>query len=947
VKINLSTILLIITLILIAALFSCGGHSRKAAVSLGNPAAPAAEAPAAAKVTWPTLPVDKAQPWETLDGAGRVVSSINLQSEFIPGVERFLEGGVDVTDNGEATTLDSGDAGDHTVSWAIYRIPMGADQPGTIAADANLWPNSSYYVGVGDYSANTWHWYGPFSVSHVRFNVPPASYTSGLGNLMLAVVAYDGSYVDLVGLGVNARDSADTTPPPVPARPWVSPYNRTALVEWPGVIAPDLAGYHVYVNGEDALGYIEGGTDVAVPTDGISDISVSSVDLSGNESAPSEAETSNPPDAAPLTARLTASLASGMRGDIIYLTASGGDTYDWDTDGDGTWDMVGTAANTAFANTSNMGIIRPRIYAHTTAGDGFWMGAVSLIIAGNSRPVVSATAAPQSGAAPLDVNFTITGEDIDGTIAECAWDFDGDGVFDGAQATDPSPLNFVYNSNGLFNAKFRVTDNEGGWDVDTVAIQVASNLPPVALLTLNTDKAYMGELDPSDDIVFDARASYDPEDGQLEYAWDTEGTGIFSAYASGAKMLVKSYTSPGIYQATVRVRDAQGMVAESSRQVSVYRYKHYTIDDAFIDSYFFSLIAAGGFPAVCFYDWTNGDLRYYRAISAFPLSPTEWTGYAIETVGDTGHYPRPVVLNNGCPAIAYQDITNGDLKFAVADNPTPSDASEWSTHIIDATPASPYWSSLGCVMNNGYPIISYYDDANDDLKFARATVEAPSAPADWSIHTVDSGGSVGRYSSISVIYDGASYLPAIAYWDASNINLKYARATAESPSGAGDWIVYTLDPGGGNDVGEYTIGMLSNPGVNNGNPVVAYVDMTNHDFKLAIADVLLPDQESAWNVILMEHSSTMSNCGLSASVLRLGGRLLVSYTSNRVGTKLVKAKISNPISAGDWWYHTIDTGTWADWWGTSLVEFNGKPMMAYSQSNSTNSVVGFAIPTLE
>lgn len=90
-----------------------------------------------------------------MDGSGRVVNSINLQSQFVPGVERFQEAG-DVSDLGEASSFTSGTPGDEVLSWAIYRIPMGADQPGTIATDVNLRLNSSYYIGVGDYSVNTW-----------------------------------------------------------------------------------------------------------------------------------------------------------------------------------------------------------------------------------------------------------------------------------------------------------------------------------------------------------------------------------------------------------------------------------------------------------------------------------------------------------------------------------------------------------------------------------------------------------------------------------------------------------------------------------------------------------------------------------------------------------------------------------------------------------------------
>src|SRR5262245_44209842 len=49
------------------------------------------------------LPVDGVQPWEVVDSVGRVVpaprsaSSLNEDSEFSAGIERFLEGG-DVSD---------------------------------------------------------------------------------------------------------------------------------------------------------------------------------------------------------------------------------------------------------------------------------------------------------------------------------------------------------------------------------------------------------------------------------------------------------------------------------------------------------------------------------------------------------------------------------------------------------------------------------------------------------------------------------------------------------------------------------------------------------------------------------------------------------------------------------------------------------------------------------
>ncbi len=929
-----------LALAILFALYSCGGHSRKA-VTLANTAPIAAPAgQLSLSVSWPqSLPVDKLQPWETLDGSGRLASSINLQSQFVPGADRFLEAG-DVVNLGEASRFASGTAGNREVSYALYRIPMGSEQPGTIAADVNILAGAEYYLGVADYSANTWRWHGPFAANHVRVSLPDYAYTSSLGNLFLAAVAFDGSSFDLVGLGVNARDYADTTPPPALAdAPWVSPYNGMVLVEWPQVVASDLAGYRVYINGEDALGYIEGGTDVAVPTDDVVDVAVSAVDISGNESAPSPVTTQGMPAGTPPACQLISSSASGMRGDIIALTASGGDTYDWDIDGDGNWDMVGVTDTNAFANTTNMGIIRPRIYAHTADG-GFWMGAVSLVIAGNSRPVVMATADVMSGPAPLNVNFSLIAEDDDGTIVEYAWDFEGDGIFDATSPVNPTPLPFSYPATGMYNAKFRVTDNEGGWDVDTVAINVAGSLPPVALLNLNTEKAFMGDYE-SDEIVFNASASYDPDGGALEYAWDLDGNGFFTAFGGNSSQ-ARVYTSPGTHLASVRVRDPQGMVAEASRQVYVYRYISHLVNSA-ISGRYPSLRDVGGKPAIAFYDYTNKDLMYARASTASPSSTDNWQVHSIDTTDDVGSQPSLVILTDGNPAMVYLDQTNGLLKFAHSNTTIPDSSGYWSIHTVVAANAATMWEDISCQLCRGVPIISYYDTATQDLKFARSTLEIPTATVDWATHTIDSGGAVGPYSALSIVTTATGELPAIYYYNSTNGDIKYARANLWPPSGAGDWTIYTLDDGGGNSVGQYTIGALPDPGINNGNPVVVYFDDTAMDCKIALANTLEPSSSADWNIYVLRDGSWY--VGLSASVLRYGGRLFVSFGDHDSEyTWLAKAIVGNPTSVSDWWFHRIDGSSSTDWFGTSLALVDGKPMLAYYQYSYYR--LNIAVPTL-
>jgi len=69
---------------------------------------------------------------------------------------------------------------------------------------------------------------------------------------------------------------------------------------------------------------------------------------------------------------------------------------------------------------------------------------------------------------------------------------------------------------------------------------------------------------------------------------------------------------------------------------------------------------------------------------------------------------------------------------------------------------------------DGFPVISYYDQSNDDLKVVKCG-DAACTVAGNTITTVDSTGSVGEYTSIAI---GADGFPVISYYDQSNRDLK-------------------------------------------------------------------------------------------------------------------------------------------------------------------------------
>ncbi len=508
------TNLTLFSLLLAVVLFACGRGGEQKSLSFFNlsesPLANGdeAESPSiAGTYSFPSvLPSDAVQPWEKVDEQGFVIpsssrfsSSLNLSTDFTSGVERFNSFG-DVTDYGDASRLTSGEVGQRQLSYALYRISLGASQPGVVSSDINLHRKSDgsiseYWLAVSDYRKNAWKWFGPFSDSHVRLSLPSSDYTSPLGNCFIGAVAFNGSAFDVVGIGINVRDDADITPPPASSALSATPIAGGVLLEWTPVIAEDLAGYKIYYSTRDfsspsergvkSLSYLEGRERkfISGKIDRFGGLSkgqvfrISAIDISGNESDLSPSASASPLDGNSPAVNLETDVVSGGRGTIANLQASGAELYDFDLDGDGDWEITDDTSGLATAPMDAPGIIHPEVRGRTAEG-GIAFAAVSLIISVNSRPVASAQANPSFGTAPLTVNFTGTGQDLDGTITSYSWDFDGNGFYDYTDPVNPNPPAQIYPNPGLYNVKFRVQDNAGAWDVDTIAVQVIEGPSP-------------------------------------------------------------------------------------------------------------------------------------------------------------------------------------------------------------------------------------------------------------------------------------------------------------------------------------------------------------------------------------------------------------------------------------------------------------------------------------
>src|SRR5207253_10583822 len=83
-------------------------------------------------------------------------------------------------------------------------------------------------------------------------------------------------------------------------------------------------------------------------------------------------------------------------------------------------------------------------------------------------PVVTATATPAKGVAPLTANFSASASDPDGTISQYVWTYD-DGDFSFNQNPTKS-----FPAPGVYNVRLTVSDNSGNPLTKTLPIMVTN-----------------------------------------------------------------------------------------------------------------------------------------------------------------------------------------------------------------------------------------------------------------------------------------------------------------------------------------------------------------------------------------------------------------------------------------------------------------------------------------
>ncbi|MBI2861851.1 MAG: hypothetical protein HYX89_03425, partial [Chloroflexi bacterium] len=143
---------------------------------------------------------------------------------------------------------------------------------------------------------------------------------------------------------------------------------------------------------------------------------------------------------------------------------------------------------------------------------------------------------------------------------------------------------------------------------------------------------------------------------------------------------------------------------------------------------------ADGNPLVSYYDSTNHTLKVLRC-----NNPTYTAGNTIaspDTQGDVGWFTSMALDANSNPVVSYHDLSNRDLKVLSCGNPscggqipptptptntptptsTPKPTPTGNTVVAPDTAGYVGWDTSIALDANGNPVISYYDDTNEDLK---------------------------------------------------------------------------------------------------------------------------------------------------------------------------------------------------------------------------------------
>jgi|GEM_PF-3370630 len=176
-------------------------------------------------------------------------------------------------------------------------------------------------------------------------------------------------------------------------------------------------------------------------------------------------------------------------------------------------------------------------------------------------PVAKVEADVTQGNYPLTVIFSATNSyDVDGTIVDYAWDFNGDGVFE-TRGSDLMIVTNTYNSPGKYPLMMKVTDDDGLENYDS---DLTIGVGPLTVTPSASPTSGVASLN----VTFSAEIIDGLGNGNMEnYQWDFDNDGVFDYVSLTTPDTSFSYTKAGDYDARIKVLSKGGEIGEATVKI--------------------------------------------------------------------------------------------------------------------------------------------------------------------------------------------------------------------------------------------------------------------------------------------------------------------------------------------------------------------------------------------
>jgi hypothetical protein len=217
---------------------------------------------------------------------------------------------------------------------------------------------------------------------------------------------------------------------------------------------------------------------------------------------------------------------------------------------------------------------------------------------------------------------------------------------------------------------------------------------------------------------------------------------------------------------------------------------------------------------------------------------------------------------------------------------------------------------------DGNPVVSYYDNLPEgDLKVLHCNDPACDGTDD-TINVVAGAGDVGQYTSLAI---GKNGNPVIAYYDVTNHDLKVARCNDQACAGQNETISTVESTG---DVGEFASLAVGT----DGNPVIAYYKRSTGDLRVARCN----DPACAGGNEKRSTVASTGDVGQWASLgIGLDGRPAVAFYDVTLHVLKLARCNDAACTGGNERVTTLDAAGDAGQYASLAIGVDGVPLVAY------------------